>query len=140
MSIFRLIFAGQIKKCEHRTAGQKPIVEVSLCRKISKKDEPEVWNWIKVTVWEPAEYQVAKLRKGAFIAGSGEFKLRSYEKDGVKGSSAEVSCRSFDIEVSDGEVTGEATDIHTSASATPRAPIAPRPPAAASAGDDEPPF
>lgn len=103
MSLFRLIFAGQIKKAEHKDAGGKPIVEVSICRKNrTKEGQPDAFTWVRVTIWSPAAFQAPKLVKGAFIAGSGEMIARSYEKDGVKGTSIEVSCQSFDIEVSDG--------------------------------------
>ena len=103
MTIMRLFFTGEIKKAEHRMAGDKPIVEVSLCKKFKEKDADDSFTWVRITLWQPAEFQVAKLVKGGFIAGSGEFKLRSYkDKDGNKAVSAEIRCTSFDVEVSDG--------------------------------------
>lgn len=70
--------------------------------------------------------------KGAMIAGSGEFTLRSYEKDGAKRQSAECNSQSFDIEVSGVAAQGEATPAPVAA---PR-----RPAAVAVADEDEPPF
>lgn len=133
MTIFRMIFSGQIKKAEHRTAGGKSLVEVSICKKTSRPNEPDAFTWLKVSIWEPADFQAAKLVKGAHISGSGEFKMRSYEKDGAKGVSAEASCRSFDVEVVS---EGGTEPAHTEARPAPSRPAAP----AAGPGDDEPPF
>ena len=138
MTLFRLQFAGRITKAEHKTAGNKPLVEVSLCRKYKQGDE-EFFTWVRVSIWEPAAFQTDKLHKGAFIAGSGDFKLRSYTKDGVKGTSAEVTCRSFDVEVSDG---GDA-DIQPAGQRVAPAPQRPAAPTGGSLGIDDsnfPPF
>lgn len=103
MTIMRLQFAGTIMKCEHRQAGSKPICEVSLCKKKKGKDgEEDTYTWVRITLWEPKDFQASKLVKGNFIAGSGDAELRGYEKDGVKRQSLEVRCSSFDIEVTDG--------------------------------------
>lgn len=101
MTVFRLTFAGEIKRVESRMAGDKPIMEVSICKKNrGKPSEDPVFTWVRVTIWSPAAFQVNKIIKGAFIAGSGEMMMRSYEVEGVKRSSLEVSCQSFDVEVS----------------------------------------
>lgn len=133
MTVFRLAFAGQIKKVEHRTAGDKPLAEVSVCRKNrGRQGEPEAFTWVRVTIWEPADFQVAKLVKGAFVAGTGDMSARSFDgKDGAKMHSIEVRCSSFDVEVSDGAAE-EGT-----APAPRRAPAAKPAPATT---DDEPPF
>ncbi len=102
MSLMRLTFAGKIKKAESRRAGDKDIIEMSICRKnYGKKEDDPTFTWINVTVWEPPEWMRAKAIKGAFVAGCGEFTLRSYEKDGVKRQSAECRCTSFDVEIGD---------------------------------------
>lgn len=140
MTILRLTFAGQIKKAEHKTAGGKPLVEVSICKKNrTKQGEPDAFTWARIALWEPAEFQVGKLLKGAFIAGTGELTLRSYiDKDGAKASSMEVSCRSFDVEVSAGEGDQPTrTDRPTAATTAPTRSAAP---AAAAGTNDEPPF
>lgn len=132
MSLLRLFFAGQIKKVEHKTAAGKALVEVSICKKNrTKENDKETFTWIRATIWEPAEFQVAKLFKDAFIAGSGEMTLRSYaDKDGKDRVSCEVSCRSFDVEVSGPQAAP--------AEAAPAAPSKPRGAKAAPVADDEP--
>jgi single-stranded DNA-binding protein len=132
--ILRMQFAGQITKAEHKMAGDKPLVEVSLCKKHKGRNGGEdTFTWVRVNVWEPAEFQVPKLVKGSFIAGSGEFQNRSYvDKAGLKGVSSEVRCSSFDIEVSDGQPTA------TPAAAAPRP--AAKPAVRPDLGNDEPPF
>lgn len=100
MSIFRMQFAGEIKKADHKQVANKSMIEVSLCKKHKGRNGGEdTFTWIRATIWEPADFQIAKLVKGAFIAGSGEFQHRSYEKDGKVGHSCDVRCTSFDIEI-----------------------------------------
>lgn len=105
MTILRIQFAGEIKKAESKNVGGKSMVELSLCRKHKGRNGGEdTFSWLRVSVWEPAEFQVPKLVKGAFVAGSGDFQLRSYQdKDGKDRVSAECRSTSFDIEVSDGQ-------------------------------------
>jgi single-stranded DNA-binding protein len=98
MPYLRLQFSGEARKVEHKTIGGKAAVEIQLCKKNYAKqgDEPS-FTWIRVMVWEPKEFQT--FREGGFVAGSGEFTVRSYtDKDGNKKQSAEVRCTSFDIE------------------------------------------
>ena len=92
MTTFRLNFAGFVTKAEHRNAGSKPIIELSICKKNKVKEgEPEAYTWIKVTCWDVPQFMADKLVKGAFVAGSGDMKLRSYmNKDGAKAVSCEV--------------------------------------------------
>lgn len=100
MSRFRLEFSGEVKRVEHRTAGGKALVEFSLCRKNrTKEGEPEAFTWVKVQLWEPADWLANKLTKGAFVAGSGDLTLRSYQKDGQKDRVIEVRCSGFDIDM-----------------------------------------
>jgi single-stranded DNA-binding protein len=136
VTLMRLFFSGQIKKAEHRDAGGKPLVEVSICKKHKGRNGAEdTFTWAKVTIWEPAEFQVGRLVKGALISGSGDVQLRSYTaKDGSKGTSLEVRSSSFDVEV---EASGEAAPSAPPAHA--HAPVAARASAPAPA-DDEPPF
>lgn len=135
MTIFKLQFAGEIKKAEHKTAAGKQLVEVSLCKANRKKEgEQDTFTWIRVTIWEPADFQAPKLIKGSFIAGSGDMTHRSYMKDGQKGHAIELSCRSFDIEVAAGN--GDAPTRTDRPAAKPTRPAAPPP----APFDEEPPF
>lgn len=104
MTILRINFAGNIMKAEHKRASDKPLCEVSLCKRHKGRNGAEdTFTWLRVTIWEPAEFQMPKLVKGSFIAGSGDAQLRSYVgKDDTKGTSLECRSTSFDIEVSDG--------------------------------------
>ncbi len=130
MTVLRLSFAGQIKKAEHRTAAGKSLVEVSICKKNrTKQGEPEAFTWVRVTVWEPAEFQAPRLIKGSFIAGTGDLTARTYDGKDGKATSLEVSCRSFDVEVSDGAEQQAAP-----------APRQTRPTPAAQSETEEPPF
>jgi len=134
MSTFKLFFAGEIKKVEIRQAGGKPIAEVSLCNKNrAKQGDPDTFTWVCATIWSPPDWMTGKLVKGAFIAGCGDFSLRSFEKDGVKRQSAEINCQGFDVTVG-----GSSSD------AAPAESYAPRPtvPTAHTAinDDDSPPF
>jgi single-stranded DNA-binding protein len=135
MTILRLAFAGVVKKAEHRTAAGKSLVEVSICKKNrTKQGEPDAFTWIRVTLWEPAEFQAPKLVKGSFIAGTGDLTARSYEGKDGKATSLEVSCRSFDVEVSDG---GDAQAAPAQSAPAPR-PTRPAP--TAQSETEEPPF
>ena len=138
MTILRLTFAGQIKKAEWKNAAGKSICELSVCKKNKAKEgEEPTFTWVRVTLWEPADFQTPKLATGNFLAGSGEMTMRSYiDKTGAKGVSCEVSCRSFDVEVA---AAGEqAPPVATDpAAAQPKRPAAPAP---AASPDDEPPF
>lgn len=102
MTLLRVNFAGSIMKAEHKQAGSKPICEVSVCKKHKGRNGAEdTYTWLRVTLWEPATFQVDKLVKGNFIAGSGDLQLRSYvDKAGAKGHSLECRSTSFDVEVS----------------------------------------
>ncbi len=103
MTILRIQFAGVIKKAEMKTVAGKSLAEVSICKKQKGRNGGEdTFAWLRICIWEPATFQLPQLAKGAFIAGSGEFSLRSYEKDGVKHTSAECRCSSFDVEIADG--------------------------------------
>jgi len=130
MPIMRLQFSGEARKVEHKTIGGKSAVEIQLCKKNYAKqgDEPS-FTWLRVTVWEPKEFQ--KFYEGGFVSGSGELSVRSYtDKEGGKKQSLEVRCTSFDVETPRGVESAEAP-----------AP-APRRPAPATPADDTsaPPF
>lgn len=131
MTIARISFAGQIKKAEHKTAAGKPLVEVSVCKKQKGRAGAEdTFLWMRINCWEPAEFQVSKLVKGAFIAGSGDLSIRAFtDKDGKNQVSLEVRCGSFDFEVEGLE------------DREPAAPAQPRPIAPMGGGEiDPPPF
>lgn len=134
MSVFRMTFAAPVTKVEFKTVGDKALAEVSVCKKNRAKEGQEpTFSWLRISVWQPPAWMSAKLVKGAMIAGTGEFTLRSYEKDGQKRQSAEVNCQSFDVEVSGGATDSDAA--LAPASAAPQRP-APSPTSA----EDEPPF
>lgn len=135
MSVFRMSFAAPITKVDHKEVGGKALVEASLCKKNrAKEGQGPTFSWLRVSIWSPPDWMAAKLVKGAMLAGTGEFTLRSYEKDGQKRQSAEVNCQSFDVEVSGG-ATDAAPGAEAPAAAAPK-----RPAPVAAAGDDEPPF
>ncbi len=104
MSLFKLMFAGQIKKVDMRAAGKDQIAELSICKKEKGRGDgaEDTYTWVRVTVWNPKDFQAAKMIKDNFAAGCGDFKLRSYEHNDEKKVSAEVRCSSYDIEISDG--------------------------------------
>ncbi len=139
MTILKAQFAGEIKRADHKDVGGKKLVEVSICKKNrGKQGDPDTFTWLKVAIWEPAEFQIPKLTKGAFIAGSGDMTLRSYEGKDGKASSLECRATSFDVEVSDGVARGG--DAQPAAAAPVARPARPAPAAGPAQGDDEPPF
>ena len=137
MTILKLNYAGRIHKAEHKTAGDKQICEVSICKKVpARGQDAERFDWVRITIWSPPEWSVARLAKDNFISGSGDLTMRPYEKDGVKKYSLEVRCSSFDFEV---EQLAARTD--TTAEVAPVA--APKRPAPLAGGYDDsnqPPF
>ena len=144
MTVLRISFAGEIKKADVKSVGGKSLVELSICKKNRTKDgEPEAYTWLRIALWSPAAFQVPKLVKGSFIAGTGELTLRSYEGKDGRASSLECSCSSFDVEVSDGSAKSGPIDHHAakpSDSAQNRS--EPRVPSQVGGGqgDTEPPF
>lgn len=133
MPTMRLSFSGEVRKPQVKQIGQDQAVEFQLMRKnYGKKDEEATFTWIRVTVFKPQPWQIQQCAEGKFVAGSGEFTLRSYiNKDGAKAQSAEVRCQSFDLD-------GPRTEERTEAAAAP-AP-APRPAIGGGASPGEPPF
>jgi len=123
MTLLKLSFAGKAMKVEHKMAGDKPIIEVSLCRKQKGRgSDPETFCWIRVTIWQPPEF-MSRLAKGMFIGGVGELSTRSYEKDGQKHTSLEVRCGSFDVEIGGDDAGAPAMDQSARpVSAAPRKP------------------
>lgn len=136
MTQLKLFFSGKITKAEHKTAGDKKICEVSICKKVPArgKDE-ERFDWVKVTLWSPPEWALPRLAKGSYISGSGDMTMRPYEKDGVKKYSLEVRCNSFDFEVEE-LAARTADDTAATPSNAPRQPA----PAAYDDGANLPPF
>jgi single-stranded DNA-binding protein len=129
MTTMKLSVVGQIKKVDIRDAAGKTLAEVSLCKKVKGRNGAEdQYTWIRATIWSVPDWMQAKLVKDAFIGLTGDFELRSYEKDGVKRQSAEVRCQSFDV-----EIAGDAEPQQA-------APPAARGPRPAAPLDDEPPF
>ena len=131
--MFKMIFSGNIKRIDVKDAGGKAIVEMSMCRKnYCKEGAEQTFTWLNITVWNAPDW-ICNVPTGTFIAGCGEFTLRSYEaKDGTKKTVADVRCNSFDIQV--------AKDEHTKQASQPQHHAAPSVPPPADLGDDEPPF
>ena len=121
MPTMRLTFSGEVRKPQVKQIGQDQAVEFQVMRKnYGKKDEEATFTWVRVTIFKPQPWQIEQCQEGKFICGSGEFTLRSYEKDGQKRQSAEVRCSSFDL---DGPHTGErAAAPAASPSPSPRVP------------------
>jgi single-stranded DNA-binding protein len=139
MTTFRMAFAGDIKKADHKEVGGKKLVEVSLCKKNrGRPGEEDTFTWLRVAIWEPADFQLPKLVKGAFIGGTGEVMLRSFQGKEGKQTSLEARCSSFDIEVADG--APRAAEAPARASLADLQIRTARAPAPISGGDDEPPF
>jgi single-stranded DNA-binding protein len=135
MTLLKLTFAGKAMKVEHKMAGDKPIIEVSLCRKQKGRgNEPETFCWIRVTIWNAPEF-MKRIQKGTFISGCGDFSSRSYEGNDGKATALEVRCSGFDVEIDGGE---PATD--QSARPTQAAPVKPAMGGGASGDVDGPPF
>jgi len=136
MTILRLTFAGQIRRSEAKNIAGKQVVEFSICKKNrGKQGDPDTFTWLRVTLWEPAAFQLPHLGKGSFVAGSGEMQLRSYRKqDGSTGHNLEISCRSFDVEPAS---AGHAAPQQPAAQPATDSASGPQP---ADLGDEEPPF
>lgn len=131
MTILKLQFAGKIHKAEHKQAGDKSICEVSICKKVpAKGQDAERFDWVRITIWTPPDWAIARLAKGNYISGSGEMTMRPYEKDGVKKYSLEVRCGSYDFEVEELAERGESA---------PQADPPPRRPVASPIDDSNPP-
>jgi single-stranded DNA-binding protein len=113
--MFKLLFSGEIKKADLKSINGKAMVELSICKKNKTKEGEEAsFTWIKCAVWDCPEWLAPKLVKGTFVAGCGDFTLRSYPaKDGTKGVSADVRCSGYDITVADDGKRGEAAQTYT---------------------------
>lgn len=99
MSNFRMSFSGDVRKPRTMDIGGKKAVEFQLMKKnYGKPDAPAAFTWVRVTLFDAKDWQIAQCEEGKFVAGSGEFTLRSYEKDGEKRQSAEIRCSSFDLD------------------------------------------
>ena len=131
MPTLRLQFSGECRKPQVKQIGNDQAIEFQLMRKNYGKAEAEAtFTWVRVTVFKPQPWQIEQCQEGRFVCGSGEFTLRSYEKDGQKRQSAEVRCQSFDL---DGPNTKTTAPAEHAAPAT-----APRRPAPAPADDSCP--
>ncbi len=139
MTMMRLFVAGEIKKCESKQAGDKSILEVSVCKKFKGRNGAEdTFSWVRLTIWEPAPFLVEKAKVGAFIAATGDYQLRSFvAKDGSRGHSAVARCTSFDCEISDGTPREKAPAAQRT---EPKVNVAMSKPMAGGAPDDSVPF
>lgn len=136
--MFRLEFSGEVRKPLQKEIGGKPCVEFQLMKKNYSKDEANVsFTWVKILLFDAKPWQIEQCREGCFVAGSGEFTMRSYtNKAGEKQQSAEVRCGSFDL---NGPRTGTKTS-ESAARSEPLAKTSPSVPAPAPVDDDAPPF
>ncbi len=137
MTAFRLMFAGEIKTVETKNFNGIQFAELSLCKKnYAKQGVEPTFTWVRVSVREPADFLVAKLVKGAFIAGSGEMSARTYQdKDGKDKTSIDIRCTGFDVEMPRGETVADSDGEQQTPQ---RSPARPRP--APVTSDQEPPF
>lgn len=125
MTTLHLHFSGKIMKAESRMAGDKPILDISLCKKnYAKQGEEPTFTWIRATIWSPPDWVASKAIKGAFISGHGEFTMRSYMKDGVKQQSAEVRCGTYDCEIAGDDREGSPAQAAAPTRTAPRVPVA----------------
>lgn len=137
MSGFRLQFSGEAKSVKSKNIGLKKALEFSLCSKnYSPAGTPDSWTWVTVTVMEPKDWLVDGIRDGVFVAGSGEFTLRSYSAStGEKRQNADVRCSGFDLNFARPPKAVPMAEADT-VRVPPRSPG----PAAGTPGEDEPPF
>lgn len=99
MSNFTMSFSGEVRKPQTKDIGGKKAIEFQLMKKnYGKSDAEATYTWVRVTVFDAKDWQVVQCAEGKFVAGVGEFTLRSYEKDGVKRQSAEIRCTSFQLD------------------------------------------
>jgi single-stranded DNA-binding protein len=96
-----MIFSGEVRKPVVREYDGKNILSFQLMKKNYNKDKSAEasYTWLNVTVFDAKPFQVQQFAEKAFVAGSGEFTLRSYaDKDGSKRQSADVRCNSMDVD------------------------------------------
>ena len=147
MTLFRTFFAGEIKRADVRTVGDKSVLEFSLCRKnYGKKDaspDDATFTWINVAIWDPKEFIAENAKKGAYVAGSGEMEMTSYiDKEGEKKAKITIRTTGFDIEFQRGfagDAEPAAQSEQRKAAVKPAENYRPRQ-AAPVVADDEPPF
>ena len=101
MTVFRMSFSGEVRKPTVKEYDGKKILSVQLMKKNYNKDKSAeaTYTWLSVTIFDAKPFQVAQFVDKAFVAGSGEFIMRSYvDKDGSKRQSADVRCNSMDVD------------------------------------------
>lgn len=135
MSGFRLGFSGEAKSVKLKQIGAKPALEFSLCTKnYSPPGTPDSWTWVTVLIMDPKDWIAQGIKDGVFVAGSGEFSLRSYNAStGEKRQNADVRCSNFDI-----NFARPPKAVPLAEAETVRLP--PRTPVPAADANDEPPF
>lgn len=83
-------YAGQDVKHKETGSGT-PVSEVSIAVSVYNGANAErTTNWYRVTMFGNFAKAIADVRKGDYLTVTGEFKVREYEKDGVKNQSLEV--------------------------------------------------
>jgi single-stranded DNA-binding protein len=141
-----MIFSGEVRKPVVREYDGKNILSFQLMKKNYNKDKSaEVsYTWLNVTVFDAKPFQVAQFAEKAFVAGSGEFTLRSYaDNDGSKRQSADVRCNSMDVdsayvEREQGQPSERSVVDAAMSAAKVRKPVDAS--ACGAGGNDEPPF
>ena len=101
MTVFRINFSGEVRKPTVKEYDGKKILSMQMMKKNYNKDKSAeaTYTWLNVTVFDAKPFQLAQFVEKAFVAGSGEFTLRSYvDKDGSKRQSADVRCNSMDVD------------------------------------------
>ena len=101
MTQMRMSFSGEVRKPVVREYDGKNILSFQVMKKNYNKDKSAEasYTWLNVTVFDAKPFQIAQFAEKAFVAGSGEFTMRSYaDKDGGKRQSADVRCNSMDVD------------------------------------------
>lgn len=101
MTQMRISFSGEVRKPVVREYDGKKILSFQVMKKNYNKDKSAEasYTWLNVTVFDAKPFQIAQFAEKSFVAGSGEFTLRSYvDKDGSKRQSADVRCNSMDVD------------------------------------------
>ena len=101
MTQMRISFSGEVRKPVVREYDGKSILSFQVMKRNYNKDKSAEasYTWLNVTVFDAKPFQIAQFAEKAFVAGSGEFTLRTYaDKDGSKRQSADVRCNSMDVD------------------------------------------
>ena len=141
MTQMRMSFSGEVRKPVVREYDGKNILSFQVMKRNYNKDKSAEasYTWLNVTVFDAKPFQTAQFAEKAFVAGSGEFTLRSYaDKDGSKRQSADVRCNSMDVDSAYVEREQAEPGVYVSAGV--KAKLPPKYAAPAKVDEADPPF